>query len=104
MSLKYQHERLREIRESLGMNQSKFSSSLGIDQAYLSQLENGKVGIGNKFMLTLMDKHNISSDWILSGEGSMFKQDNTRIVAKALIDIEEIIKNLKNQGITINVP
>lgn len=96
-----QHERLRKVRKELGLSQSEFASSIGVEQAYLSHLENGKVGIGSKILFSLIEKYNISSDWIFTGEGSMFKQNNSRIVAKAIMDIEKVIENLKRQGIDV---
>jgi len=103
MNFNHQHIRLKEIRKSLGFNQQEFSELLGIDQAHLSQLEHGKIGIGNRIMVTLIEKFNISSDWIYTGKGSMFKHNDTEIIAEAIIDIEKIISNLKIKGIKINI-
>jgi transcriptional regulator with XRE-family HTH domain len=95
-----QNIRLKEVRNYFGLNQSDFSKSINIDQAYLSQLENGKVRIGSKILLSLSEKYQISIDWLFTGKGSMFIQFEDD---KALRAIEKILVDLKDQGFNINV-
>ncbi|OFY98845.1 MAG: hypothetical protein A3K10_16585 [Bacteroidetes bacterium RIFCSPLOWO2_12_FULL_31_6] len=89
-------KRLKEVRTVLKMNQTEFSSSIGIEQTYLSQLENGKIGVGNKILLTLIEKHNISIDWLLTGTGSMFKLNEIEAI-KIIYELEKMLMGVKNK-------
>lgn len=93
--------RVKQVRITLNLNQSEFSSSLGVDQAYVSQLENGKASIRSKMILALSKKYKISIDWLLTGAGTMFINLNDK---QALNAIEKMLNELKNQGVSFNLP
>lgn len=108
MDFNNQHRRFKEVRKVLNFNQKEFADLLGIDQAQISQLEHGKIGIGNRIMVILIEKFNVSSDWLYTGKGLMFRQfigndlmsnqEIKNILAKALVDIDTIIQNLKEKN------
>lgn len=78
--------RLKEIRESLSLNQKAFSEMLGIRQNYLSRYESGEHEVTDELKLQMLKivyqnyKKRINLDWLLTGEGSMFLlQDNPQV-------------------------
>lgn len=91
-----QNIRLKEVRLYFGLNQSDFSKSMDIDQAYLSQLENGKVRIGSKILLKLSQKYKVSIDWFFSGDGTMFKQNEMEAI-KIYNELEKMVMDVKNR-------
>lgn len=73
-----ENDRLKLVRESLGMTQVEFAEVLGMTQAGLSNVESGKVGangrkvgVSAKIRNTLAKKYGISKAWLEDGVGTM---------------------------------
>jgi transcriptional regulator with XRE-family HTH domain len=79
------HNRLKNIRESLNINQLELSEILGIRQSYYSEMETGKRPVGVKVIKKLRELYNISSDWMYSGSGDIY-------IAK--VDKEDTLKSV----------
>lgn len=73
-------ERIRRIRENLGMNQKDFSTTLLIKQQSLSKYENGGLGVPDKIKVKFL-KYGVNLAWLLTGEGPMFQDPNARASA-----------------------
>jgi transcriptional regulator with XRE-family HTH domain len=60
----------RRIRELRGFDttQQKFALRLGVTQAYLSNVEHGKVEIGAEILLTISREFGKTIEWLLTGE------------------------------------
>lgn len=69
--------RLRQARESLSMTQSAFSVKAGVASSYLSDMENGRRVVSDKFIRNLSVKMGISADWLHEGKGEMFNENST---------------------------
>lgn len=61
-------ERIRQIRGS--RTQRDFAIQHGTSQGYISDLERDRAQPSFNFLFSLMDKDNISLDWLLTGKGS----------------------------------
>lgn len=61
--------RMKIIRKRLGFNQSSFSEELNIKQSQLSFIESGKKDITSKLFVRLVEKFNVSADWLITGKG-----------------------------------
>lgn len=67
-----QSRRLKKIRESLGWSQSELANKLGVNQTYLSAIENGKRGISRNLITRLADLlPNLNVQWLIKGDGQM---------------------------------
>ncbi len=62
-------KRINEIRS--GNSQEDFANDLNTIKQTISKYENGKIMPGGDFMLSLIEKKNVSIDWLLTGEGEM---------------------------------
>lgn len=69
--------RIRTYRKSTGMSQQKLANSLGFSQGYIGDIEAGRSEPSFNFLSVLTEKTNVSSDWILTGIGEMYRQANT---------------------------
>jgi transcriptional regulator with XRE-family HTH domain len=60
----------RRIREQRGFDvtQADLAQRIGVSQAYLSMIENGRGEIGAIVLLRLSREFNKSMEWILTGE------------------------------------
>lgn len=65
--------RLILLRENFSKKQSEFAKMLGITQAFLSEIEKGKRNLSLNILLRLSSL-NVNLDWLITGEGSMFKE------------------------------
>lgn len=65
------NNRLKQVREALRLSQKDFSEQLGVKQSYYSEVENSKRPVGHKIISSLLDKFQVSSDWMLTGKGDI---------------------------------
>ncbi len=68
-------ERLKKLRTTKGLKQKEFAELLGITVSYLSQIENGEKGMGLDTLILLSGKFGANINWLLTGEGPMFRED-----------------------------
>jgi len=86
------NERLKLIRQNLGLSQQKLAEELGLQRNIVADVERGKVKNPNfKLLRKLEEKYNINPDWLLTGEGEMYKTQKGGInVAEKLENAVEI--------------
>lgn len=107
-------ERVRAIRKSLRLEQTKMAKAIGVSQAIISQYENGMTEIPLSFLAYLKKRHGVSSDWLIFGTGEMKagikenlngRQDNflklikqtQKTLARVGNDLKMIEKNVKGK-------
>ena len=61
-------DRLKSIRNKLGLSQLKLAESIGINQSTWWSYEHGKTIISTSSLMELSKKYNYSIDWILGRE------------------------------------
>lgn len=70
------NERIRLLIDYLKISDKKFAEMIGIPQTTLSNLFNRQTEPGYKILNAIMNCINgISSDWLLTGEGEMIRQN-----------------------------
>lgn len=67
------------VREKLGFSQKDLADSLGIQKSVVSEIESGKRELSKNVMIALMNKFNVSTDWLLTGEGEMFRGETRNV-------------------------
>ena len=70
------HEKIKLIRETLGLSQEKFSEKMGMKQRTLSYIESGVYNINYKFLKHLISHYNVNIDWFFNDRGQMFEIAN----------------------------
>lgn len=66
--------RLKSIRKKLNFKQKEFSEILNITMVTLSDIETGKKRPGSDILFILTEKYKVNLDFLLRGEGYMFRQ------------------------------
>ena len=74
--------RIKELREALNLNQAELASQLEIQKSLISEYENEKKEPSKAVITALMKKFNVNANWLLTGEGSVFVDDN-RLTCKS---------------------
>lgn len=98
------HNRLRELRRALNIQQGEFAGKIGILQQQLSKYERGENKPSADFFIKLIEKTNVNLNWLLTGNGSMFVSNETKQVPDAVEIIyyenPTLIETIKNPVIT----
>ena len=68
--------RIRQLRGHFGSTQACFAEKCGINRGYLAVLEVGKKKPSSNALTLLIEATGVSSNWLLTGEGSMFPENN----------------------------
>lgn len=68
------NDRMKEIRKFLGMSQAEFAAELCVGQAAVSAIELGKRHLTERNKRVLHEHLNVNSEWLETGEGSMFAE------------------------------
>ncbi len=64
------NERLKWLRKTiLGFTQNELGKSIGITGFTISDIEKGKLGLTERNLTAICEKHNINRDWLLTGNG-----------------------------------
>ncbi|NDV47245.1 XRE family transcriptional regulator [Paludibacter sp. 221] len=68
--------RIEKIMEAENMNSTQFAIETGIQTSTLSHILNGRNQLSLKVVRQIVKRFkNISSDWLISGEGTMYRQE-----------------------------
>ena len=88
-------ERIKLIRGKL--SQQEFSDKLGVNRSIIADLERGKTKKPNKYVEEKLEQiFHINPQWLLTGEGEMYKNE------KIIINAPNNIVNSHNAKISIN--
>lgn len=77
--------------------QTEFADFLGVNQNYISRYEKGKVKPSFEFLKSIAEKESININWLLTGKGEMFSDDD-----KSKSDMAREIAELKRDKQKIN--
>lgn len=67
-----QAERLKYIRNKVGLSQPKFAESIGESSSKINNIENSRNDISLEIAKKVRDKYNVNFTWLLLGEGAPF--------------------------------
>ena len=90
------NERVRNVRNSLGLTQEKFSKAIDISISYLAGIETKKRNVNQRIIRLIVNAFNVDEDWFETGEGEMFNEGTDAILSK----FTGAVKSLSPQGRT----
>lgn len=76
------NKRIKEIRKYLGLTLDTFGSRIGITSSGLSKIERGLSGVSDQTLRSICREFKVSEDWLRTGEGDMFDQEQPSILAR----------------------
>ena len=75
-----QNQRLKQLRLALHLSQENLGTALGITRSGVSSIESGSRKLSEKHIKLLLAAYpNINENWLRTGEGNMF-QDNDKSI------------------------
>jgi transcriptional regulator with XRE-family HTH domain len=67
------NERVRQLRQTLGMTQTDFSKAIYVSNGYTAEIENGHRVANDRIIRLVCLTFGASEQWLKTGEGEMFK-------------------------------
>lgn len=96
------NQRLKEVRKSLGFNQTDFAKHLGITQTAYSMIENSNRPLADKYIKVICSTFNVSENWMLTGYGEMFtsspyEKEFTEIFSNLTTETQEYLLTMARE-------
>lgn len=76
------YNRLKKIRKNFGLTQQEFADRLGLKRAAYANYEIGRNTLNYSYIKLICGEFNINEEWLISGEGDMFKETNISLLYK----------------------
>lgn len=67
-----QGERIKDVRNSLGLTLEKFGEKLGVTKTAISRLEKGERSLTEQMTKSICREFSVDYMWLTTGEGEMF--------------------------------
>lgn len=71
--------RIKKLITHLGLNDSSFARELGFPQTTISNMLNRNSDPKSELLLAIVKKWGVSTDWLLTGEGEMFRGETREV-------------------------
>ncbi|UWD51815.1 MAG: helix-turn-helix domain protein [Bacteriophage sp.] len=92
-----QGERIREVRNALGLTLEKFGDRLGVTKVAISNLEKGNRNLTEQMTKAICREFNVDYMWLTTGNGEMFidtDDDFIERIDRIMAGEDEARKNL----------
>lgn len=92
-----QGERIREVRNALGLTLEKFGDRLGVTKVAISNLEKGNRNLTEQMTKAICREFNVDYMWLTTGDGEMFidtDDDFIEHIDRIMAGEDEARKNL----------
>lgn len=74
--------RIKQIRQYLGINQKDFGKKIAVAQTYQSQLEKGDRDVTEKILKLICLEFKVNEQWLRTGEGEMFIKTDDSLISE----------------------
>lgn len=71
-----QGERIKDVRNSLGLTLEKFGEKLGVTKTAISRIEKGERGLTEQMTKSICREFSVDYMWLTTGEGEMFVESD----------------------------
>jgi transcriptional regulator with XRE-family HTH domain len=88
--------RFKKLRKSLNLNQTEFGEKLGITTTAVSKIEKKTNNLTEQNIKAICREFNVNEEWLRTGNGEMFKQEN-------LFDLNEFLKKQEATKLEIEI-
>lgn len=84
--------RLKELRKNLKMNQQEFADNIKMAKISVARWESETLNISESTALLICEKFNVNYDWLMYGNGDMFKpkEETIATIKKEHPDITDV--------------
>lgn len=89
-------ERIRALRQSLGVNQIEFGDRLHVTKQCISNWENGNIMPSVDMLIRIAERFSVSTDWLL-GLNSHPSLDVSNLTDEQIFHIQALVNDLKQK-------
>ena len=76
------NDRVKEVRQSLGLTLTEFGKNIGLKHSSLSLIESGRNNVTDQVVMSIVHAYGVSEKWLRTGEGEMFDHPEISILAE----------------------
>lgn len=89
-------ERIKSLRESLGLSQEEFGKRIGSARNTIANYELGRRNPSNTVLNAICRTYNANYEWLANGNGDMFSNTPTSVVDEIAeeFNLDEVDKNI----------
>ena len=92
------NERVKQLREALGLSQEALGARVGVTRGSISRLESGTNNVTPAMIISLCREFNVNEEWLRNGTGEMFNtlsqdEELAYIVGQALPQADDFVKS-----------
>lgn len=92
------NERVKQLREALGLSQEALGARVGVTRGSISRLESGTNSVTPAMVISLCREFNVNEEWLRNGTGEMFnslsqEEELAYIVGQALPQADDYVKD-----------
>jgi len=94
-------DRIREVRNAVGITQVKFAERIAISTSYISELENGLKEANERVIRLVSAEFNVNEHWLRTGQGNMFNEDVSANVSEAIGMLKSLDQRFQSGALQI---
>jgi len=83
-------KRIREVRHTLSLTQTKFAERIAISTSYLAGIEAGSKKINDRVIRLISAEFSVDEQWLRTGQGNMYNE----VATVGIVKITNIFKSL----------
>ena len=76
------NERIKQVRQSLGLSQAKFAKDIAISNGYIAGIELGNRKSNDRIVKLICSTYNVNEQWLRTGEGDMFIESDDSMLSE----------------------
>lgn len=96
------NQRFKSARQELSLTQSEFAKKLDVTASYISDIENERRSVTDKFIKKMREKLNISTEWMYTEKGSIIIND-THLTTEKSTQSDELSMELDEKIIALGM-
>ena len=77
-----QGERIKEVRNTLGLTLEKFGEKLGVTKTAISRIEKGERGLTEQMTKSICREFSVDYIWLTTGDGEMFVESDDDFIER----------------------
>ena len=92
------NERVKELRDFLGLTMEKFGERVGVKKSAINKIEKGNNSVTDQMIKSICREFGVSEEWLRTGEGEMLipvtqNQKISRFVAESMKTNNQFVLN-----------
>lgn len=84
------NQRVKEVRQKLGLSQAKFAQAISISNGYIAGIELGNRNVNDRIVKLICVTFNVRDEWLKTGNGNMFIEQPNQLTELAIATFKEL--------------